>query len=70
MKPLMPSSAPKGRKLNWQQACELIGCSKTHFYSLVNSGRLPGFRTADKKRGLWVWEADCLALREPSSSLG
>ncbi len=53
------------RKLNWKQACDLLGgCSQSHFYNLVNSGKIPGFRFG-KTRGLWVWESDVMAyLRE------
>jgi excisionase family DNA binding protein len=48
----------KGRRLNWQQACELLGgCSRSHFYNLVNAGEIPAQRYG-KARGLWVWEED------------
>jgi len=47
----------KGRKLNWRQACEILNCSKSHFYNLINEGKLPAFR-AGKVRGVWVWEGD------------
>lgn len=53
---------PEGKRLNWKQACQLLGCKKTHFYKLVNSGRLRAFRIGESKRGLWVYEADCLKL--------
>lgn len=50
-----------GRRLNWRQACEALGgCSRSHFYNLVNAGQLPGNRYG-KTRGLWVWEADVRA---------
>ena len=52
----------EGKRLNWRQACELLGCSKSQFYRLVNSGLLRGFRIGTSKRSLWVYEADCLAL--------
>ena len=54
----------KGRKLNWRQACAILGCGRSHFYEMVNSGTLPAYRIGGK-RGLWVWEADCLALVTP-----
>lgn len=54
----------KGAKLNWRQACQLLGCSRSHLYRLVNSGSLPAWRPGGK-RGMWVWEADCLALVLP-----
>ena len=50
----------RGRRLNWRQACALIGCSRSHFYNLVNSGVLPALRLG-KIKGLRVYEADCLA---------
>lgn len=52
----------KGRKLNWRQACEILGCSKRHFYRLVHSGELSAYRTSRAKRGLWVFERDVRAL--------
>lgn len=45
----------KGRKMNWKQACEMLNCSKSHFYNLVNAGKIEAFRSG-KVRGLWVWE--------------
>lgn len=27
-------------RLNWQQACEVLGCSKAHLYRMVRSGKL------------------------------
>lgn len=47
----------KGRRLNWKQACEMLGCSKSHFYNLINEGKLPAVRYG-KVRGVWVWEKD------------
>ena len=54
----------QGRRLNWRQACDILGCRRTRFYALVRSGRLPAYRTQGSKRGMWVYEADCLALVE------
>ena len=54
----------RGRRLNWQQACDILGCRRTRFYGLVRSGRLPAYRTQGSKRGMWVYESDCLALVE------
>lgn len=50
----------KGRKLNWEQAIAVLDCSRSHFYNLVNSGRLPAIRTGEVK-GVRVYEADCQA---------
>ncbi len=52
----------KGRRLNWRQACEILGCGKTKFYALVNSGKLPAYDIHGKKRGFWVYETDCTSL--------
>lgn len=55
----------KGRKLNWKQASRILGCGKTHFYALVNSGQLTAYRSGAGKRGMWVWEEDCRVLVRP-----
>ncbi len=44
--------------LNWQQACQLLGCSRSHFYNLVNSGTIPAVRFGQKK-GVKVKKTDC-----------
>ncbi len=56
----MAENEDKGRKLNWQQACALLGCKKSHFYNLVNSGRIPAQRYGEL-RGVWVYAQDCEA---------
>lgn len=50
------------QRLNWRQACEILGCSKCTFYRLIRSGILPAFRLARSSRGLWVYEDDCKNL--------
>jgi excisionase family DNA binding protein len=50
--------AEKEKKLNWLQACKLLGCSKSHFYRLVNSGDLPAVRFGTS-RGTLVKKSDC-----------
>ncbi|MFV0421619.1 DNA-binding protein [Oleidesulfovibrio sp.] len=55
----------KGKRLNWRSACKILGCGKTKFYDMVNTGALPAYRCSAGKRGLWVWEADCYALIKP-----
>lgn len=44
--------------LNWQQACKILNCSKSHFYNLVNSGELPAIRSG-KVRGVRVTRQSC-----------
>lgn len=58
----MEDTKNKGRRLNWQQACELLGCGKTRFYALIHKGMLPAYRVAGGKRGLWVYENECRGL--------
>lgn len=58
----------KGRKLNWRQACMILACSRSHFYNLVNSGKIPAIRTGEVK-GVRVFESDCLAYLEAQSNL-
>ena len=51
-------------ELNWQQACvELGGCSKSHFYNLVNSGELRAVRNG-RVKGVRVLRGDCIRYRE------
>lgn len=45
-------------RLNWQQACRILGCSKPHFYRLVNSGELPSERYG-RVKGVTVKKSDC-----------
>lgn len=47
------------KKLNWREACALLGCKKSHFYNLVNSGKIPAVRTGEIK-GVRVLESDCM----------
>lgn len=49
----------KKELLNWQQACKILGCSKSHFYNLVNSGKIKAFRIGTLK-GVKVYKEDCL----------
>lgn len=44
--------------LNWQQACAIIGCSRSYFYTLVNSGKLRAIRIGERK-GIRVYKKDC-----------
>jgi len=53
---------PEDRKLNWREACELLGCKKSRFYNLVRAGKIPAYRIGEESRCMWVWESDCLAL--------
>lgn len=52
----------RGKKLNWRQACEILGCGRGKFYALVHSGKLCAFKVDGSKRGMWVWEEDVKEL--------
>lgn len=61
-------------RLNWQQACEILGCSKSLLYRLVKEGSIPMYGVG--KRFRWFSRTDCEKLlqgnnsvsREPASS--
>lgn len=59
------------RKLNWQQACALIECSRAHFYRLVASGQIPCASRTGKRRGIKVLREDVEAylLKRDSGEL-
>lgn len=44
--------------VNWQQACKIMGCSRSHFYNLVNSGVLQSKRSG-KVKGVSANREDC-----------
>ncbi|MBQ3060457.1 MAG: excisionase family DNA-binding protein [Desulfovibrio sp.] len=56
------SESERGARLNWRQACDILGCGKDFFYRLVNDGTLPAYRAQGSRRGLWVYETDCHSL--------
>ncbi len=45
-------------RLNWQQACEVLGCSKSMLYKLVESGNLKAYGVG--KRCRWYSRTECL----------
>lgn len=63
----MTEHKDKERKLNWRQACMLLSCSRSHFYNLVNTGKLPAIRTGEVK-GVRVFEEDCLQFLKQISA--
>lgn len=64
----MEDMKSKGRRLNWRQACEILGCGKTHFYRLIHNGNLPAYKMKGSKRGIWVFEKDCIDQIEECNS--
>ena len=45
-------------RLNWQQACEILGCSKAQLYRLVKEKKIPVYGTG--KRYRWYCEKNDL----------
>lgn len=60
----MSTALQKSERLNWKQACELLGCKKTKFYLLIKNNTLRAYKTG--KRGLWVRREDCEKLLQSS----
>ena len=53
-------------RLNWQQACEVLGCGKTHLYALVKEGKLHMYGTG--KRYRWFSRNDLEVILEKGLS--
>ena len=47
-------------RLNWRQACDLLGCSKSTLYRLVARGVLRASGVTTRHR--WFSRRECLAL--------
>lgn len=47
-------------RLNWQQACEILGCSKTHLYRLVREKKLMAYGVG--KRSRYFLRSECEKL--------
>lgn len=44
-------------RLNWKQACELLGCKKDTFYRLIREGTIQAYGVG--KRCRWFNRAEC-----------
>ena len=44
-------------RLNWCEACEVLGCSKSTLYRLVANGQLRAFGVGS--RGRWYSRTEC-----------
>ncbi len=44
-------------RLNWREACEVLGCSKSTLYRLVANGQLRAFGVGS--RGRWYSRTEC-----------
>ena len=53
-------------RLNWQQACAVLGCGKTHLYALVKEGKLRMYGT--RKRYRWFSRMDLKLILETGFS--
>ena len=49
-------------RLNWRQACALLGCSKSTLYRLVSRGMLRACGVCSRNR--WYSRQECEALLE------
>lgn len=47
-------------RLNWREACEVLGCSKSTLYRLVANGQLRAFGVGS--RGRWYSRRECEEL--------
>ncbi len=47
-------------RINWKQACTILGCSKSMFYRLIRKGVLPAYGVGE--RYCTVSKADCEQL--------
>ena len=54
-------------RLNWQQACEILGCSKSLLYRLVKEVNIPMYGVG--KRFRWFSRADCEKLLHGNNSV-
>lgn len=44
--------------MNWEQAIAILGCSRSHFYRLVQAGEIPCNVKIGKRRGIKVLRSD------------
>ncbi len=59
----------KDKLLNWTEVCTRLGCGRSQFYVLVNSGQLPHTRIG-RSRGIRVSEADLAQFIRANRSNG
>ncbi len=46
-------------RLNWQQACTVLGCKKTTFFKLVDEGQIKAYGVGTRFK--WYSHEECLA---------
>lgn len=47
-------------RINWEQACRVLGVSKSALYRYVREGKLPAYGLGERNR--WFLRSDCEAL--------
>lgn len=47
-------------RLNWKQACELLGCGRSYFYVLLHRGCISYIRIG-KRKGIRILKRDIMA---------
>lgn len=50
-------------RLNWKQACALLGCGRSYFYILLHKGYIPYIRVG-KRKGIQVLKGDIMLFLE------
>jgi excisionase family DNA binding protein len=56
-------SKEKGKILRVNQVKDLLNCSRTHVYNLIDCGKLKAFRIGDRK-GIRIYEAEVAKIIE------
>lgn len=56
-----PQQHEKSR-LNWKEACEILGCKKSMLYRLVEKGTLSAYGVGRRNR--WYKRAECIKCLE------
>ncbi len=51
-----------GDRLNWRQACAVLGCKKTTLYKLVDTGHIKAYGVGSRFR--WYSKKECLEYLE------
>lgn len=55
----MDKSDTLPERLNWKQACALLGCGRSYFYVLLRKGCIPYIRIG-KRKGIQIVKADIM----------
>ncbi len=55
-------------RINWEQACLVLACSKNTFYRLVKEGRIPAYGADGRCR--FYLKSDCIRYLEGKKKRG